>query len=146
MFEWLAVQIGFLAEYVFDGLNVVLGGEGSAADYHFVQSHSHCPAVHFLGVAPAVEHFRRFVVQSPRFCEHFLVPPSQPHVFADSEVNDFEDLLRGVVENVLGLYVSVAKVAAVDVLQRLEQFVEHCLQLLGGQSSLQPRVGQIFHH
>lgn len=96
-----------MVEDIVDGLAMVLGLEGSESSYKFVDHDGSGPDIYFLVVASASKHFGSAVIESAGNGEHFEVDTSAPVFLADPVVDEFEAFGVGIVENILGLDISV---------------------------------------
>lgn len=115
-----------------DGGRVVLGFKGSVAGDHPEDSDSQGPQIDPLVVASSEVHFRSLVVVSADHGQHVPAHSSLVGLFADAEVDELYCPADRTVEYILGLDVAVAYIPVVQILQRLDQLLDHVLQLLLG--------------
>ena len=69
---------------------------------------------------------------SSNYGQHISPDSSEESLLGNSEINDLDFVLRLIIENVLGLYISVADVSIVQVLDGLQNLVDNIFELLFG--------------
>lgn len=105
----------FFADDIIDGITVVLGLEGCLSCNKLIKGDSYCPRINLLSIASSEKHLRGLIIASSRIGEHFLIPPSQFHIFAYSEINQLHDPFLNIAKNVGRFDVPVADIFLMEI-------------------------------
>ena len=104
--------------------------ERCVACYEFVDHYDESPDVYPLIVPSTDINLGSKVEVGPDDCEHVPSGSSREGLFGDSEINDFYLPSALIIEYVLGLYVSVADVVSMQILQSFQYLFNYLYKFL----------------
>ena len=113
-----------------DGVAVILALERGDFFDNFIDQNTKGPEVNPLVVASSCEHFRCAIVRRSSHGEHFFACASFKTFATTAEINQNCPFIFSIIQNVLRLYVSVANVPFVNVLQPLNHFKYYVFEFL----------------
>ena len=130
IFPFLLIEGKLTLDNVIDGITVILALKWGDLFYQFIDQNTKGPKINPLVVTSSCEHFRGTIVRRPSHGEHFFAWASLKTFATTAKVNQDRPFIFSIVQNVFGLYVSVANVSLVNVLQPLDNFKYYVFEFL----------------
>lgn len=125
-----AIERRLTFDDVLDGAGVILRLERCGASEHLEYGDAQCPKIDPLIVATADVDLRCLVEMRTNYSKHVSPTPPLKGLLTDAEINDLHSFGLSAIENILGLDISMANIAVMQILDRGHQLLCHQFHLL----------------